>query len=442
MHQETISYQANPCHLLAALADENWPVLLDSSHRARFDIISANPTQKIVIHDPKDAPHAFEAIKKALGPLQITHNALPFIGGAIGYFGYDLGFGLEPLTARRDNDLKLPVMAIGIYDWAIVTDHDKKETYYIHQNPNKKHRAWIENRLHYLAPPKKFSTSEELTTDSSAIDYAHEFSRVKKHIAAGDCYQVNLSQRFSCQYEGDPLTLYEHIREKNPTPYAAYLNFDDTQILCASPESFLHIKNHAVTTRPIKGTRPRSDDKKLDSLFAKALLKSDKDRAENLMIVDLLRNDLAKTAETGSVEVPQLFALESHPSVHHLVSTITATLKKDKHPIDCFKACFPGGSITGAPKIRAMKIIESLELYRRQVYCGSIGYISFDGQLNTNIAIRTLIATDTSLYTWAGGGIVADSVMEQEHQELHDKVRPFYDAVNTFKKGENHDHVA
>jgi para-aminobenzoate synthetase component 1 len=240
-------------------------------------------------------------------------------------------------------------------------------------------------------------------------------------IQAGDCYQINLAQRFSAPAAGDPWLAYQALRIVNPAPYSAYLRTPQGVVLSASPERFLHLRDGMVETRPIKGTRARVGHPRLDAERVAELQASAKDRAENVMIVDLLRNDLSKNCITGSVNVPRLFEVESFATVHHLVSTVTGTLRADRDALDLLRGCFPGGSITGAPKRRAMQIIEELEPQRRGVYCGAIGYIGCDGNMDLNIAIRTLVFSGGSVRLWAGGGIVADSQLDEEYQETFDK---------------------
>jgi para-aminobenzoate synthetase component 1 len=252
-------------------------------------------------------------------------------------------------------------------------------------------------------------------------DYARAFDRVQAHIAQGDCYQVNLTQRFSANVRGNAWHAYENLRRINPAPFSAFLQHPACRVLSSSPERFLKLTGEHVETQPIKGTRPRSADGRRDKALAEELRASEKDRAENVMIVDLLRNDLGKQCVPGSVSASRLFDVESFASVHHLVSTVEGRLNPGRHAADLLRACFPGGSITGAPKLRAMEIIESLEPQRRSVYCGAIGYIGFDGNMDTNIAIRTLLETGKKIHAWAGGGIVVDSQLESEYQESFDK---------------------
>ncbi|MFZ2405614.1 MAG: aminodeoxychorismate synthase component I, partial [Methylobacter sp.] len=260
----------------------------------------------------------------------------------------------------------------------------------------------------------------------------HAFDRIKHYLKEGDCYQVNLAQRFVAACEGDPWTAYQTLRKLNAAPFSCYLNLPEVQVLSSSPERFLKLTDGVVETKPIKGTRPRKPDYAEDQQQIKNLQASNKDRAENLMIVDLLRNDISKTCKSGSVKVPKLFDVESYATVHHLVSTVTGILAENQHALDLLKSCFPGGSITGAPKIRAMEIIEELEPNRRGVYCGAIGYIGFNGNMDTNIAIRTLVHSQNTIRFWAGGGIVNDSVVEEEYQESFDKAAAMLDLLRQF----------
>jgi para-aminobenzoate synthetase component 1 len=274
-----------------------------------------------------------------------------------------------------------------------------------------------------------FRAAAGIRSSLNRSDYDLAFARIRRYIVDGDCYQVNLAQRFETQACGDAWSAYRTLRALSPAPHAAYLNLPFAQILSVSPERFLQVRKRHVETRPIKGTRPRADDRQLDAERVRELAESGKDRAENLMIVDLLRNDLAKNCSLGSVHVPRLFAVESFADVHHLVSTVRGELAAGRDALDLLRGCFPGGSITGAPKLRAMQIIEELERYRRGVYCGSIGYLGYDGAMDTSIAIRTLVYRAGVARYWAGGGIVADSVAADEYQETLDKAHCFFDLI-------------
>lgn len=349
---------------------------------------------------------------------------LPFNGGAIGYFSYDLARRLEKLPVIAEDAEAIPEMAVGIYRWAVVVDHLQQQTQMVgHDIPNERWHQLI--KLFRSLPEKSkvsnFMVSGEVKSNMHKDSYTKAFQKIKQYLKEGDCYQVNLSQRFVADCSGNPWAAYQLLREMNAAPFSAYLNFPEVQILSSSPERFLKVHQGQVETKPIKGTRPRKAYPASDWHQIDQLRYSPKDRAENLMIVDLLRNDLSKTCKKGSVKVPALFAVESYATVHHLVSTVTGMLADGQHALDLLKSCFPGGSITGAPKIRAMEVIEELEPNRRGVYCGAIGYIGFNGNMDSNIAIRTLVHSQGTIRFWAGGGIVNDSDLEEEYQESFDK---------------------
>ena len=352
---------------------------------------------------------------------------LPFCGGLIGHFSYDLGRAFERLPEMADDDLTLPALNVGRYLWAVVIDHQSRTSQLVaHPKADPKQLQLLRqllNDIQHFTPLTPFRLREDFVSNLSHDAYMQAFNRVQAYIRAGDCYQINLTQRFQARCEGDPFHAYRSLRQTITTPFSAYLESEDGAILSLSPERFLQVRHgDQVETRPIKGTRPRGRDDAEDQTLAAELAASEKDRAENLMIVDLLRNDLGKVCRAGSVKVPELFAIESYPNVHHLVSAVTGRLAEGYTSLDLLKHCFPGGSITGAPKIRAMEIIDELEPQRRSIYCGSIGYISADGTMDTSICIRTLLVQNGSIYCWAGGGIVADSDGEEEYQESFDKV--------------------
>ena len=328
-------------------------------------------------------------------------------GGAAGYLAYDLKGLMEEVPACAKDDLLLPDLYLAFYE-----SFRRFESCH---EPGNGVAASAAGLAEMDALPSNMTTAEYLSAVGRALDY----------IRAGDIYQVNLSRRFSSPLAGDPFSAYLELRAVNPAPFAAYLNFPEVQVLSASPERFLKFDaaSRLVETRPIKGTRPRGQTLEEDERLAAELLASEKDRAENVMIVDLERNDLGRVAEIGSVEVTGLFELESFATVHHLTSTIVARLKEDVDCVGLVRASFPGGSITGAPKIRAMEIIDELEPTARGVYTGSIGYFGFDGSLDLNIAIRTIVVRDGRAYFQAGGGIVADSDPWAEHEETLQKAR-------------------
>jgi para-aminobenzoate synthetase component 1 len=424
------------------LAGLPWPVWLDSASAAhadgRFDILAADPYLTLRTRGAvseltarngttvRSTRPPLELLREQLGEICAPAPGLPFCGGALGYFGYDLGRRFERIPEIAAADIEMPDVAIGLYDWAVVVDHVERRSWLVGAGKDEgTFPAWsmLLERLH--APVADAARSfRVLSATSSSFDraeYAAAFGRVQRHIRDGDCYQVNLTQRFRARAEGDGWDAYLKLRAINPAPFAAFLDFPDGRVLCSSPERFLSVRGRSVETKPIKGTRPRSADLKRDLALADELRVSDKDRAENVMIVDLLRNDLGKSCVPGSVRPSKVFDVESFASVHHLVSTVEGTLAPGKHALDLLAGAFPGGSITGAPKVAAMRIIEELEPQRRSVYCGSIGYIGFDGDMDVNIAIRTLVQHGDWIYAWAGGGVVADSDVDAEYQESLDK---------------------
>jgi len=436
-----LPYREDSAALFEAVADRPWAVFLDSGlhhpGQARYDIIAADPHVRLVTRGALTEVHAdasglsradpFELLRGRLGFEPGCAGELPFAGGAIGYFGYDLARRIERLPVRARVSERIPDMAVGIYDWAVVVDHSERRAWLAGQgrDPDTDRKWDALLRLFRDTPPERrrtpFRVTSPVTSNFTPLGYGHAFDRVLGYIRAGDCYQVNLAQRFIAQASGDPWLAYQRLRLINPAPYSAYFSTPYAQILSASPERFLRVQDGAVETKPIKGTRPRAGHARLDAERIAELLASEKDRAENLMIVDLLRNDLSKNCETGSVRVPRLFDVESFATVHHLVSTVTGRLRAGRDAIDLLRGAFPGGSITGAPKLRAMQIIEELEPHRRGVYCGAIGYIGHDGGMDTNIAIRTLVHSQGTVRFWAGGGIVADSQREAEYRETFDK---------------------
>jgi len=436
-----LPYRADSAALFELVADLPWAVFLDSGGhhltQSRYDIVAAEPHTTLVtrgklteirsdaIELSREDPLVL--LRRHLDIAPSSPTDLPFSGGALGYFSYDLGRRFERLPAFAADDEKMPEMAVGIYDWAVVVDHLERRSWLVAQGRCvDTHAKWSELVARFSAAPAErarvpFHITEPLVSSLSREKYAAAFGRVRDYIYAGDCYQINLAQRFAAPAAGDPWLAYQALRIINPAPYSAYLNTPHGQVLSASPERFLKLHGRNVEAKPIKGTRARAGHPRVDAERAAELKASEKDRAENVMIVDLLRNDLSKNCEPGSVRVPKLFEVESFATVHHLVSTVTGTLRQGRDALDLLRGSFPGGSITGAPKLRAMQIIEELEPHRRGVYCGAIGYIGADGNMDLNIAIRTLVYTGGAIRFWAGGGIIADSRLEDEYQETFDK---------------------
>ena len=487
---ENLAEAEEPVDVAARFLDLPYLLFLDSATGAtarsevhplgRYSFLSADPGFLIRCRNghteigPPDGERRHEpgdplvAVREILRPFaaDAVSGLPPFQGGAAGYVGYDYGSLLERLPASRHDDLAVPEVLLGLYDWVIAWDHrlgtawvistGMPETGATRERRAKERLAMVWERLRRTAPrstgraptarePRPVSAPSYpvmgvengerigLRSTFTHRGYLDAVARVREYIIAGDIFQANLSQRFQAVLALSPFDLYRRLRRRNPAPFAAYLDFGELTVLSASPERFLLLdeKGRHVETRPIKGTRPRGLGPMHDAALGRALSESDKDRAENVMIVDLLRNDLSRVCRAGTVRVPELFALEQHPTVHHLVSTVVGELEPDADAVALLQAAFPGGSITGAPKVRAMEIIAELEPTRRGVYCGSIGYISTSGAMDTSIVIRTYVALEGQVYFQAGGGIVADSDPELEYRETLDKARALIDTLAT-----------
>ncbi|MGV8906934.1 MAG: aminodeoxychorismate synthase component I [Acetobacterium sp.] len=383
----------------------------------------------------------FDELQKLLKQYKMEYTSeFPFVGGAVGYLGYDLCHHLEDLPRSAEDDVQINDCHIGFYDGIIIIDHQLKETHIAAMGIQEKAEN-IVSRIKktiagyvQVAPRHDFKINEKLvfTSNFTKLEYMHALDAIHDYIRAGDIYQTNMTQRFECDLQLTPIELYGELRRINPAPFACYLDFGECQIVCSSPERFIQIKGRNIETRPIKGTMPRGKTPKEDEENRNTLINSDKDKAELLMIVDLERNDIGKICKTGSVKVPELYKLEEYQTVFHLVATVVGELKDDVDAIDCIKATFPGGSITGAPKIRAMEIIDELEPTQRNIYTGSIGYIGFNGDLDLNIVIRTILCKDKKAYFQVGGGIVWDSQNESEYEETFDKGRALMEALKRY----------
>lgn len=447
VHVQSLDYSTfELTSLFNALEHLPWAMFLQSAAQNhpdnRFDILVADPVATLcsragenTVYTPQDGAFTSQGcpfnalqtlLERHLPPIKPV-APWPFLGGALGCFSYDLGRQLETIPNIAKRDIDLPDMALGIYNWALMADHKEKKLVLI-QPQGDDRLTWLKKMGALKAGLKTknccpFALKSTWESNMTKKSYSEKFDIIQEHIKSGDCYQINLAQRFKAQYQGCEWQAYLKLSKENAAPFSAFIRLDAAAIISVSPERFLQLKNgNKIETKPIKGTRSRSVDPKIDAENIRELQHTEKDRAENLMIVDLLRNDIGRVAIPGSVTVPALFQVETFPAVHHLVSTVTGALPDNKHATDLLQACFPGGSITGAPKIRAMQIIERLEPHRRSLYCGSIGYISRCGAMDTSITIRTLVCQNNNIYAWAGGGIVADSQMDAEYQETLDKL--------------------
>lgn len=448
-----LPYKEDSTLLFDRIAAEPWSVFIDSNHPGstlgRYDIMVARPDVRVITQNFDTKIHTcsqsysvldgpFTVLKELLSEDRQFACDLPFVGGALGFLSYDLCRYVENIPSIAESDEAIPDMAMGIYSWAIVVDHKKKKSVLVGDlSSTRTRRSWNELTRLFKCPvghknSQGFKVVSPTRSNMTQDYYSHAFKRIKKYIVEGDCYQVNLAQRFTTEVEGDPWSAYRVLRRINPSPFSAYMSYPDFKILSNSPEQFLSVRGGIVQTKPIKGTRPRSSDQDRDRNLVQELVDSIKDQAENLMIVDLLRNDISKNCALGSVQVKKLFDIETFPNVHHMVSTITGKLKAQRSAVDLLRGCFPGGSITGAPKVRSMQIIEELEPHRRGIYCGSIGYIGFDGNMDINIAIRTILHRNNQMYFYAGGGIVSDSDVDAEYRETFDKAKAM---MNLLSKG-------
>lgn len=438
------------CELLDVFqhyAGQDWAMLLDSANSThqdgRYDIFVAQPIATLTTQGESSklwrqaSNNTVTSNGEPLGLLQYLLDEcidtnwkidlpgidLPFMVGALGYFGYDLGRRFETFADTDRESYQSPDMAVGIYSWSVIKDNHHSTFYLCTLDPNTAPTAqYLQGLVDEQPEYKAFSLIGDWQSNMQQHEYQQKLARINNYLRAGDCYQVNLAQRFNAVYQGDEWQAYMTLRAANKAPFSAFLRIPDAVIISISPERFLSVNEQRVQSKPIKGTRPRSLDPQQDQANMDALIHSAKDQAENLMIVDLLRNDLSKNCQPGSVKVPTLFAIESFAAVHHLVSTVTGRLNNDCSPLTLLQDAFPGGSITGAPKIRAMQIIDELEPHKRNIYCGSIGYIGVKRDMDTSICIRTLLCEQGKIYCWAGGGIVIDSDPQDEYQESLDKV--------------------
>jgi len=436
-----------PFAYLRAVANEPYPALLESSQRAPgrggYSLLCWRPFLKVTcegevvrvenlrdggLRETRGDP--FGVLSDEFGRYRLTAPPdfpLPFAGGAVGYFSYDLRHRTERLPHWCDYDLAVPYFTLCFYDQGLVFDHDRNVTEWVG-------RAEAAPQIPTAADGGGPAAIEpvELESNFTRDEYLAAVRRAKEYIAAGDIYQVNLSQRFCGPCPSDGLAIYGRLRRWNPAPFSAYLKYPEFEIISSSPERFLLLEGDRVTTRPIKGTRPRTEgDEAFNRRMVEELARSAKDHAELAMIVDLERNDLGRVCSYGTVKVSEHAVIETYQTVIHLVSTVTGTLHRPAHDeFSLIKATFPGGSITGAPKIRAMEIIEEIEPHARNIYTGSIGYISFHGRMDLNIVIRTMLRMNGRIYAQFGGGIVADSDPAMEYEETLHKGRGVFEALD------------
>jgi len=444
------NYQTNlnSNEIFCQFKNEKNVMFLDSArdHQTlgRFSIIVSNPRliikskgRDVYVNDELIRENPFDVLRTLLKKYEKDYeSSLPFIGGWVGYLSYDLKAFIEKLEVTVSDDIDMPDMFFGLYDGGVIVDHQKNEVYItdacIDEDFDNRMNRIIEiiESEKQVVTLKEHQNTSDIKSNFERDDYENAISKVRDYIRSGDIYQANMTQRFVAPLRDHPFELYQKLRTLNPAPFASYIDFSSGYILSSSPERFIKVTDRIIETRPIKGTMPRSTDPEIDQKNREILENSKKDQSELLMIVDLERNDLSRIAKTGTVEVTELFKLESYATVHHLVATIQATVDDKYDLVDCLKATFPGGSITGAPKKRAMEIIDELEPTARGLYTGSIGYIDLNQNMDLNIVIRTFICKNKKAYFQAGGGIVWDSDPSSEYQESLDKAFALKKALN------------
>ena len=426
----------NPFYVYNIFKDELNSVFLDSSKEdknlSKFSFIGINPFCNFTYKNGKgyingeemQEKDPFIALEKLVNKYKINYDSsIPFIAGAIGYFSYDIGRTIEVLPSTAKKELEIPDAIFNFYNNLIIFDLQNKKTFISSLGMGEEIEDIEEKLKDYkeILEPNILESNNKFISNFEKEDYEKEISKLREYIRSGDVYIANMTRQVWCYNKEDSFSIYEKLRSINKAPFSVYMNFKDFQVISSSPERFLYVKDGIVHTRPIKGTRPRGKNSLEDMKNRKALENSEKDKAELLMIVDLERNDLSKICKPNSVKVTELFKIEEYATVFHLVSTIEGELEDGVSAVKCIRECFPGGSITGAPKIRAMEIIEELEKIRRNLYTGSIGYFDLRGNCDFNIVIRTIIKKDDKAYFGVGGGITWDSKEEDEWFETIDK---------------------
>ena len=442
-----ISTKLNSFELFTIFRNDKNSFILDSAmdkeKLGRYSFISSNPFKVLKYKNTDQNP--LDYLQEELNKYKVSNNTkLPFIGGAVGYLSYDLGNYIENLPRSAKDDLNVYDLYFGLYNYVIVVDHLEEKTYIATPDIDIEKEKNIleevesriinanENGVDSICYEEREVEHVKLESNFTKKQFEKSVQKVKDYIRSGDIYQVNLTQRFNGKTVLSSYELYRDLRNISPAPFGAYLNFDDFNILSNSPERFIKCIDRKIETRPIKGTRPRGKTKEEDLRLQEELRNSEKDRAELLMIVDLERNDIGKISKVGTVKVPELFVIEPYANVNHLVATVTGEVEDERDSVDVIKATFPGGSITGAPKIRAMEIIDELEPTQRNIYTGSIGYIGFNGDMDLNIAIRTIIKKDDDVYFQVGGGMTWGSNPSDEYQETLDKAKSIMKALRGY----------
>ncbi len=454
LYYKNISRPANPASLSQLYSKLKFPAILGGNTSvSKFSYWAAEPRE--IFELSADDKNPFAKLSKILNKYKLNENSendLPkgtFCGGWIGYLAYELGRHIEKIPVTSVDDLKMPLIRLCFYDKVLCYDHTEKTFRLIvlqlpddTESPDEK----LENLEQWLAESGKISVAPTAPANLEAIDfsqmrsnmcqlyYRRAVEKIKRYIYDGDVYQVNFSQRFECDYNANPIDLFGWQNQYNPSPYAAYIDAGQFQIVSASPEMFITVNDRHIQTKPIKGTRPRTSDENLNKKYFAELTNSVKEQAELNMIIDLERNDMARICIPGTRMVSQPRTIETYPTVFHAVATVAGRLRDENTICDILKAMFPGGSITGAPKVSSMKIIDETEPTARGVYTGSIGFIGIDGTASLNIAIRTIIIANQKAYAQTGGGIVADSDGDGEWNETLTKARALLAGIRSVQR--------
>lgn len=447
MMQELQGDMMTPISIFESLTGDR-KVLFESSAKheesGRYSFIAVNPiaqlkgNQECFCYEIKGSNvqvgegSVFEKLREIM-PIQNQQYPFSFFGGAIGYFGYDTAFYYENIGEPLEDELNMPDVHVYFYDTFIVFDHLLQKVFIaaidlFHTGRSevemKKAIQQLEQDIKQSIPfNEEASYSIQFKPTMEKEQFVQMVQKAKEHIERGDIFQVVLSQRFSSNFKGNPFSLYRKLRTSNPSPYMFYMEFDDYTILGTSPESLVKVRDGKVTTNPIAGTKPRGKTEEEDRRIEQLLLTDEKEIAEHRMLVDLGRNDIGRVSKVGSVEVMKYMATERYKHVIHIVSEVTGELRENLHVLDVLISCLPAGTVSGAPKIRAMQIINDLEPFKRGVYAGAIGYISVNGNMDLALAIRTMVVKDNQAMVQAGAGIVYDSIPELEYEETLNKAK-------------------
>ena len=443
-------YTSNPLQAFQAIsAHSDYCYILESAEGprklAQYSFIGFSPSRILKVKDgnyseqtpeggkncaPTHTDDPFDSIRKNLADNYTSYRGFRFVGGLVGYVSYDAVRYIESLPSNAPDDLGLPDLEFGVFDDGIVFDHLNDQAYYYWYSDDRS--RYIEQIIGAAVEPPKLETGK-VRVNLTQQDFTSMVNKAKNYVKAGDIFQVVLSKRFELSFDGDLIHFYNKLRKINPSPYMYFLKMNEKAIIGSSPEMLGRVDGRSAETFPIAGTRPVRTNANANRRLASALLKDPKERAEHVMLVDLARNDLGKVCQFGTISVPDFMVVQKYSHVQHIVSRVTGQLRPDSSSVDAFKSIFPAGTVSGAPKKRAMEIIDELEPTRRGPYAGAVGYFSYNGNADFAITIRTLVADQNRAYIQAGAGLVADSKPRQEWFETEHKARALFRALNIRK---------